>query len=213
MIKGYESYLFDIDGTLLDTTELIYLCFDHVCQKFGKFSPSFQQIAGLVGLPLTTMFQICFKNRVPVDIDVVTQAYKAHQKVLYTSHLKLFPKVDDVLKTLKNQHKKIAAVTARKKESLVPYLEHTGILVYFDVLVTPEMTDQHKPHPLPALTALSLLKTPPERAIMIGDARYDIECGAAAGLDTGFVTWSHNSVDDIGITPTFILNNITDLIV
>ncbi len=113
---------------------------------------------------------------------------------------------------LKTSGKKLAVVTSRKRETAEIYLKYIGIYGFFDAIVTPELTQKHKPSPQPALKALEMLSAFPEESVFIGDSFYDIECGSNAGMDTIFVSWSHNDPDKIRPSPTFIINSMTELL-
>ena len=78
-------------------------------------------------------------------------------------------------------------------------------------MVTPDETDNHKPHPDPALKALALLKAAPEKTLFVGDASFDIECGQRANTDTALVAWSHNKADQMVIKPTYVISSMLDL--
>lgn len=212
-MKDYKCYLFDIDGTLLDTTELIVKSCQKVCLKNAGFNPGFDFIASLTGLTLDKVLASCLDGNCDYDMARVIREYKDYQQAIYRDHLKVFPDVNHVLHHLKSQGKKIAAVTSRRLESLEPYLRFTDSLQYFDTLVTPEATTQHKPHPMPAIKAIDLLKTTPEQCLFVGDSIFDIQCGQKAGTDTAFVAWSFNSTDELEQGPTYIISNMKELLV
>ena len=98
-------------------------------------------------------------------------------------------------------------------ETLSIYLKETGIINYFDVLITPECTERHKPDPQPAIEALSRLNGVPERALFIGDSSFDVDCGGGAGMATAFVAWSHNAAETFNRKPTWIISDMLDLCV
>jgi pyrophosphatase PpaX len=130
---------------------------------------------------------------------------------IYRDYLRLFPDVPEALSRLTSHGRHMAIVTSRMPRTLGLYLETTGISQYFEALVTPRDTKKHKPDPEPALKALSLLKGMPDRALFVGDATFDIECGYNAGMDTAFVAWSHNDVSSLAVTPTHVLASLLDL--
>jgi phosphoglycolate phosphatase-like HAD superfamily hydrolase len=51
----------------------------------------------------------------------------------------------------------------------------------------------------------------PAKTLFVGDARFDIECGHSAGIDTALVTWSHNKADQMTVKPTFVIDSMLDL--
>jgi HAD superfamily hydrolase (TIGR01549 family) len=89
-----------------------------------------------------------------------------------------------VLEELKNQGKRIALITSSLSENVVPTLKKYELDHFFDVLVTNEDTDHHKPHPEPLEKALELLGGGKDQAIMIGDSDKDIQAAKNAGVDS-----------------------------
>ncbi|MBT4288802.1 MAG: HAD-IA family hydrolase [Deltaproteobacteria bacterium] len=212
-MKDYNSYFFDIDGTLIDTTGIIYKSCQKVCLKHAGFDPEFGFIASLTGLPLDRVIGNCLDGKCDYDMEQAIRDYKEYQSLIYKDYLKVFPHVNHVLGQLKSRGKKIAAVTSRRLESLKPYLTFTDSLQYFEVLVTPEMTTHHKPHPMPAIKAIDLLKTTPDQCLFIGDSIFDIQCGQKAGTDTAFVDWSFSNIDKLDEGPTYIISDMKELLV
>ncbi len=211
-MKQYEAYLFDIDGTLLDTTELIFRCFQNTCRRFGGFEVSREQVVGNIGLTLRDQMEIYFGKLSDERYDELQKAHMKHQRTIYKDYLKMFPGVPETLQRLKEKSCRIAAVTSRRLESLVLYLEETEIKAFFDVLITPESTTQHKPAAEPALKALEELGTEAHQALFVGDSLFDIKCGIAAGTDTAFVLWSHNDSSAMEVKPTMAIHRISELL-
>ena len=97
--------------------------------------------------------------------------------------------------------------------TLSVYLKETGIADFFSALITPEATERHKPDSQPAHEALLQLGGRAEEALFVGDSLYDIACGNKAGTKTAFVSWSHNSVDTLQVTPDYLLADMRELYV
>ena len=147
------------------------------------------------------------------EYDKIMISYRAFQEKIFKDSVKLFPKVKETLVELKNRDKKLGVVTSRKLPSVTKYLKYTKIFSLFDVLITPESTTKHKPNPEPALAALAQLDVVADRAILVGDAIFDIKCGQGAGVDTAYVNWSFagNHPDDI--MATYYLNGIDEILI
>jgi pyrophosphatase PpaX len=210
----YDAYLFDVDGTLIDTTELIYRCFRHTCRAFGGFAIDRNTVVGHIGLPLRQQLEVYLGPLDDRRADHIRRAHMAYQLSIYRDHLRLFPGVKETLRALAHSERALAAVTSRMRDTAELYLRHTGIWSFFAALVTPESTVAHKPDPAPARKALELLGgVDPGAALFVGDATYDIQCGQAAGTDTAFVAWSHNAVDSLKATPTYVLTRMDELAV
>ena len=213
-MKSYTYYLFDADGTILDSTELIYKSFSYACKKFANHDLTFDQIKSHIGLPMRSQIEMYLGPLSDEEYAHIYHAQIEYQLGEYQQYLRLFPGVTETLKVLKAQGKYLAVVSARKQETLPLYLRETGVYDMFDAVVTPECTDGiNKPDPAPALKALELMSGTAEESLFIGDVDADMECGTRAGMDTAFVAWSHNHPDSLNSKPTMILDNIRNLVV
>ena len=85
---------------------------------------------------------------------------------------------------------KTGLVTSRLKRTAMEGLEKFDLTKYFDVIITPEDTDKHKPDQEPVNIALERLGSKPENTVMLGDTIFDIQCSHNAGVDAVLVSWS-----------------------
>jgi HAD superfamily hydrolase (TIGR01549 family) len=210
-MRDYKYYLFDADGTLIDTTELICKCFENTARMTGNSVIEKTDILRHIGLTLKDQMAIHFGNLEPSVFEEYRKIHMQYQMTIYKEYLRLFNGVYETLATLKSRGKKCAIVTSRFKNSLEIYLRETGVVSFFDVIVTPESTEFHKPHPAPALKAMEQLNALPEESLYIGDATFDIECGSNAGVDTAFVLWSINEISSLRAKPTYCIKEMNEL--
>jgi pyrophosphatase PpaX len=210
-MKEYGYYLFDADGTLIDTIELIYQCFQNTSRIIGKPPVERSMVMNHIGLTLRDQMTVYFGQLTDRQFEEFKKIHMDYQMSVYSKYLKIYDGVYETLAALKKSGKKCAVVTSRFKESLEIYLEDMKIVSFFDAIVTPELTKEHKPLAAPALKALELLGGGNRDALFIGDATFDIECGYNAGTDTAFVEWSINNKTSLRVQPTYYLKNIRDL--
>jgi pyrophosphatase PpaX len=211
-MKKYSYYLFDADGTLIDTTELIYQCFVHTCRTFGDINVSRNNVIKNIGLTLRKQMEVYFGPLTDEQFTARAAEHMKYQLSIYPQYLRVFPTVVEGLDMLRANGKRCAIVTSRRRETLDLYLKKTNIIDYFEAFVTPENTAKHKPDPEPVLKALELLGVRDKGvAIFIGDSEYDIECGRRAGVDTAFVEWSHNDPASLPSRPTYCINDLTQM--
>ncbi len=211
-MRAYDYYLFDADGTLFETTELIYQCFLYSLQKYGSKAVVRDEIIATIGLTLRRQFE--HHLGLPISdkqYDIMQADHMNYQMAIYKNYLKPCPGVQEALDRLYCAGKLLAIVTSRKINSLACYLKETGIYRYFFVFVTPDETSKHKPDPEPALKALELLGATPQRSLFIGDSSFDIECGNRAGIDTALVGWSHNKAHNMKNKPTYVIGSMLEL--
>ena len=212
-MKEYDAYLFDADGTIINTRELIYRCFVHAGEKVRVAIPSREFVNSKTGLPVGTHLRELIGYDHPEELyEEAIRHYVDYQLTVFPDYLEAFPGVVEGLAALRGMGKKLAVVTSRRRHSLVTFLDALKIKEYFDVLVTPEDTEKHKPDPAPALFALRALGAEPSRAIFIGDAEFDIRSGNAAGTATAYVDWGGEEYTKWPVRPDFVAHEFRDLL-
>ena len=211
-MKQYKTYLFDADGTLLDTTELIFQSFFNSCRIFGNYEIERTEVYKHIGIPLRTQLELYLGKRSESEYQEILSTHSAYQKEIYRQTLKAFDGVFSNLEKLQNRGAQLGIVSSRTRETLDRYMKYVNIFDFFTVISTPEVTTNHKPHPEPVFWAMEQLKADPNETIFIGDAIYDIQSGNSAGVDTAFVTWGHNTEDHVGGNPTYIINDLKELL-
>jgi pyrophosphatase PpaX len=212
ILKEYNWYLFDADGTLFDTTKLICACFMNTAKitEGRELDPA--KVLSNIGMTLRDQMEEHFGKLTDEEFARRRAIHMEYQMSIYKEYLRAFNGVADGLQQLVELGKHCAVVTSRMMPSIQIFLEHTGLSGFFDHLVTPELTKKHKPHPDPVLKALELMHAVPEQTIFIGDATFDIECGHSAGIDTAFVGWSCNDISSLMAKPTWVINDMSELL-
>jgi pyrophosphatase PpaX len=211
-MKNYSHYLFDADGTLIDTIELIYQCFVFTIKKFGNRDISKNEVVKHIGLTLRRQMEVYLGTLTDEQFSEMASEHIKYQLSIYPKYLRLFPTVLESLKELRSCGKHCGIVTSRRIETLGLFLKKTGIYDFFEVLVTPESTKKHKPESEPVLEAMSLFKVADPRAVlMIGDSEFDIESGFRAGVDTAFINWNRTDSLLLRYHPTYVIDDFNQL--
>ena len=177
--------LFDLDGTLIDSTEAILESFDVAFKTFDSLVPDVELIKAEIGHPLDVMFATLGVESSYVDAHV--QAYKMHYKKISCAKTVLLPEAREAVE-LASQHALLGVVTIKTAKYSIELLEHMGLMTYFDVLVGREDVENPKPHPEPIFKALSQLQSDKSRYWMIGDTPMDILAANAANINSVAVT-------------------------
>jgi len=205
-----DTILFDLDGTLIDTNDIIIQSYQHAFSThFKGVSLSKEDIIALIGPPLRTIF-----NRFTDQDDLVDKAiqtyldyYTKHEKEIFT----LYPHVLDVLKQLKKDGFKIGIVTSKFSKSAMPSVEHFELMPYFDTFIALEDVKIPKPDPEGVFLALKRLNA--TNAMMIGDNQSDLLAGKQAGILCAGVTWSIKGRDHLQeVAPDYMLESMLDLL-
>lgn len=203
-----KTILFDFDGTLIDTNELIYHSFDYTFKKFG-YSFTKEEILQFNGPPLRETF-----SQLNPDLaEEMIRTYRTHNAQHHEAYVKLFPNVKETLEVLREKGFELGVVTAKMREGVKQGMEITGIESYFDTIVTIDDVENPKPHPEPVIKALNKLNAEADTAIMIGDNYHDIIAGNKAGTKTAGVSWSLRGKEYLKqFNPTYMLEDMSDLL-
>jgi len=174
------AILFDLDGTLIDSTEAILLGFKNAIEKFGEIGYDEKLILSLIGHPLEIMFDRLgvAEQNIKKHIDEYKKNYRAVSKQMTY----LLPNAIEAIE-LASKNAKIGIVTTKTGRYSHELLVHMKIREYFLTLIGREQVINPKPHPEPILTALKELDFEDKsRVFMIGDTCLDIECANSAGV-------------------------------
>jgi haloacid dehalogenase superfamily, subfamily IA, variant 3 with third motif having DD or ED/haloacid dehalogenase superfamily, subfamily IA, variant 1 with third motif having Dx(3-4)D or Dx(3-4)E len=212
-MKEYDAYLFDADGTLMDTREIICQSFAHMGERMKAALPPRDYIESTIGQPVEVQLrQLLGENHDEAYYERAREFYRDHMERIYPKYLRLFPGTMEMLTALKAKGKKMAVVTSRRRKSLKEFFATLGIWDFFDTSVTPEDVQKPKPDAEPALLACARLGVPPERTVFVGDALFDIASGNAAGMDTAYVEWGGMEYLGWPVQPDFVANAMSDLL-
>ena len=180
--------LFDFDGTLVDTTEMIYQGLRHATTSvLGREDFTREQLLANVGQPLPRQMEVLDAEKA----ELLLESYRAHHEEHHDALIAEFPGIDDALYRLRAAGVKVAVVTSKRRRSVEMALEKfPGLDLVVDRFVTLEDTKEHKPHPEPLLRGLELMgDVPREQAVYVGDSPFDVQAAKAAGLRSVAVSW------------------------
>lgn len=185
--REITTVLFDLDGTIIDTNELIIESFLHALKGVVPDSFSREDIIPKMGLTLKDQFQI-FSGR--EEVDDLMRIYRTYNLSRHDEMVTLFPGVAEAIPQLRAQGLKLGVVTTKMRDSSERALKLLGIYDAMDVIVTLDDVENAKPHPEPVLKAIRALGSEPEAALMVGDSVADIQSAIAAGAVPVGVAWS-----------------------
>jgi pyrophosphatase PpaX len=189
-MMGYRkirAVLYDFDGTLADTTDLIMRCYRHtMAMHLGEAPPDAEWLSGF-GTPLEA--QIRRFARSEEEHHAMLETYRVYQSREYGTLLRPFPGAVEAVSALAERGVALAIVTSRHRESTLRGIELCGLVDHFPEIVTPEDVTHAKPHPEPVLRAMERLGVGPEEVLFVGDSPHDMAAGRAAGALTAAALW------------------------
>ena len=182
-----RAVLFDLDGTLLDTGELIAESILYALRGRISRLPTKSEVAARIGYPLRDQLRWWTKLE---DVEELVRDYRDYSRRLQDTKLRAYPQAAETLSTLKACGLAIAAVTNKERDSALRGMRLTGLSPFFDAVIAVEDAGRPKPDPAPVIAALDRLGVRPEEAVMIGDSPLDMEAARAAGVCAFGVAWT-----------------------
>jgi len=213
-----DAVLFDLDGTLLDTTEAIMSSLRYTLERFTGKQLDLSEIRPVMGLPLADIFTVLTPGRVQEACD----AYVEHNIRVHKDLVKPYPGVLRTIETLTRRGIKRGLVTSKRRKTALLGLEIAGLTGAFDATVCWGETAKAKPDPEPVLLALKLLGMldAPSEVIFVGDSPWDVRAAKNAPalvpglrMTTAAVTYGATATEVLQKeNPDYLLNSITELL-
>lgn len=203
-----KTILFDLDGTIVNSNELISASFDYTFKKYNM-NFTHEEILQFNGPPLKETF---FKIN-PGYEDEMINTYREYNLGNHDVYIKLFPEVIDTINELIRRDVKVGIVTSKMRDAVQLGMKLTGIDHLFETDVTQDDVTHSKPHPESVLKAMNELAGETRSTLMVGDNYHDIVAGQNAGVQTAGVAWSQKGAEFLyGYKPTYMLQGMTDLL-
>jgi phosphoglycolate phosphatase len=172
--------LFDLDGTLIDSTEAILESFHYAFDFYGYSHPNDEAIKALIGHPLDVMFaELGVEDEKVWDFVTV---YKEHYRDISTQKTVLLPYAREAV-LLAAEFAELGIVTTKTGKYSEILMEHFGLMDKFKVLIGREHVEHPKPHAEPILKALEAFERDEREIWMIGDTELDLVAAEAAGIN------------------------------
>ncbi len=204
----FEAYIFDLDGTLIDSIGNISIAANKTLKELGFEEKSPYEIKKYIGSGAKELFNGILKDKSYVEKAVDIFRYHYAQDPI--SQTKIFDGAFEVLTLLKEKDKKLAVVSNKLLEISQIILKALKLEDFFQEIVGPESYNERKPSPVPILKTIEKLNTIPDRTVVIGDTYIDIICAKNANCFSALASWGYVKLD--GKKPDFVLNSFKDLL-
>lgn len=183
-----KAILFDFDGTLANTIDLIIATFEHTCEAVLGSLPPRTAIINTFGLPLAdAMLALSGK---PELVEKMRDVYREYNDSHHDALIRPIAGVEETLQALKQHGLKIAVVTSKKPRMLYRGLRCLDIEKYIDAVIALGDTKESKPHAAPMLAACAALGVAPQECLCVGDSPFDLQSGRSAGAKTVAVRYT-----------------------
>lgn len=208
----YKLAIFDMDGTLADTSPGIILSHQYTHRMMGKIEPTEKEIIAAIGSPLKKTYRERF-GFTEEETEKAIEIYLEHYRKSGIKYAKLYTGTDRVLETLAKKGIKLAVASLKAEKFLQPMLENMSIIHLFSAICG--MDENHSATKAGLiLKCMELTGTPPAASVMIGDSEVDREGAKAVGVDfiglaygIGF-SRDHMKDDDMCEKPEDILDKL-----
>lgn len=190
--------IFDVDGTLVDSQNLIVEAQAETFRRLGMTPPSREQTLSLVGLSLVPTFEALVGKDGPVE-ELVAHYREVFSTIIATPGRKepLFPGVPELIAALHvTPGLTLAVATGKSRRGMARVFDHYGWHVVFASVQTAD-TNASKPDPEMIFNALADTGATASDAVFIGDTSFDMEMGCAAGVESWGVSWGYHTVETL----------------
>jgi len=187
-----RAVIFDLDGTLIDSIELIVRSYEHAVLEHGLPSPGRSEWLRWLGTPLKHQFSLLVGECEDQEarVEALIRTYRAWNLAHHDELVKPYRGVTEAVARLAADGRTLGIVTSKMRASAQRGMLHVGLEPrWFQAVVGLEDTARHKPDPAPLLLALEQLGVAPEQAIYVGDSPHDAACAQAAGATAMAVRW------------------------
>ena len=205
-----SAVLFDLDGTLLDTIELLLASVRWAFRDRSERVPTREEWIAGIGTPLASQMRVYAADE--RDLATLIDGYREYQRAHHDELTRAYADAIETVVYLRRAGYRTGVVTSKASDIANRSLAFVGLDRYLDVVVGFDATGRHKPDPEPVRYALDVLQVPPSAAVFVGDSPHDMYAGNAAGVITVGALWGPFPRSALlPASPRFYLDWIRDL--
>ena len=188
-MKLFDGIIFDVDGTLAETHELIFASFNHVAEKYLNKHLTNEEIVALFGPTEDVILKEWMKD----DYESARKDYYDFYESNHPKMAEIFPGLREAVNYIKEQKIPLGIFTGKGRDSANITLKSIGLFDQFDMILSGDDVEEHKPSPEGINNLLGSYNLRPERVLMIGDAIHDVMASESAGVKCALVLWDDYS--------------------
>ncbi|CAH9062598.1 Phosphoglycolate phosphatase [Pseudoalteromonas holothuriae] len=213
----YQGVLFDLDGTLINSAQDMYIALNLTLTEVAFPIVSYAQVSTWVGNGIDMLVKRGLSGGIEINtelpqvlVDVAIATFKGHYKLLAGQYVNLYPNVVTGLAALSGFSKSV--VTNKDRMFTEPLLERLKLTSHFEALVCGD-DGQKKPAAQPLLQACEKMGLKPHEVIMVGDSKSDILAAHNANIDVIALTYGyHQGVNLQEFNPQYLCDDFLDII-
>ena len=210
-MPGFAAYLFDLDGTLIDSIDLIFRAYRHTAERHLAISPPDSVWREGLGTPLPQ--QLSAVSEDPDLIEAMVVTYREYHFAHHEDSVKAYPEMVEVVAALASRGARLGVVTSKLRMGAERGLITTGLMEFFHTIVSADEVSRPKPHPEPVFAALERLGIDAGNAVFIGDSPHDIAAGKEAGVTTAGVLWGPFAREELTLASAdFLLESPAEIL-
>lgn len=184
-MRNFDGIIFDVDGTLTSTNQLIFESFNYVTKKYINKTYTDEELIDLFGPTEESILKDLTGEHFEDARNDYFKFYNEHHEKLAD----IYPGIKEVLKIIKHQGIPLAVFTGKGREAATITLKVLKIFELFDMVITGDDVAEHKPAPEGIHLFMQKYNLSAERVLLIGDAPADIKAARAAGVKIASVVW------------------------
>ena len=205
-----SALIFDMDGTLIDSSRDIAASVNHTLQALGLPPKTKEEVEKFIGDGMKTLLERATGRSDAAFIAKAVEIFRPHYLEHCTDATVLYPGVRETLGSFAG--KPMAMISNKPCEMVARILDHYGIRKNFEVVMGAESTAQKKPHPEPVLKSVAMMRALPGSCMIVGDGTTDIQAGKSAGVLTCAATYGFKDRRALeSLKPDFLIDKIEDL--
>ncbi len=180
MMAMIKAIVFDVDGVLIDSNKIIVEAYQRTAEKLGLRIPSPREIVDLMGRPLVEIVKILWPKS---DVELYIEEFRG----LFMNEDLVISAMEgavDAGREIRESGFRIGILSGKIMFFIRKHFREAGFNInWFEVIVSFETTEKHKPDPEPLLFVINQLGVKPEETIYVGDAISDYECARDAKVE------------------------------
>lgn len=210
-MNKFTHLCFDLDGTLVDSSQTIFRATVYTLDKLGINSDiDEKKFEAMIGKHFVDIFSELGVN-VP-DFELFIRIYKENyfEQMIYST---LYPEVEETLEKIKESGNTVSLLTTKVQDQADRIIDYFNLRKYFDLVMGRRDGMKYKPSPDPLLFICNELKIGLNNTLMVGDTELDIQCGKTAGAKTCAVLYGYRTEEMLKIhKPDYLINSISGIL-